>query len=43
VSSTPQKGTTFTVTLPEKPCVPAVKNDEWESARQESEVSSEKS
>ncbi len=42
VSSTPQKGTTFTVTLPEKPCVPAVKNDEWESARQESEVSSEK-
>ena len=23
VSSTPQKGTTFTVTLPEKPCVPA--------------------
>ncbi len=43
VSSTPQKGTTFTVTLPEKPCVPAVRSDEWESASQESEVSSQKS
>ncbi len=43
VSSTPQKGTTFTVTLPEKPCVPAVKSEEWESASQESEVSSQKS
>jgi two-component system, NtrC family, sensor kinase len=43
VSSTPQKGTTFTVTLPEKPCVPAVRGDEWESASQESEVSGQKS
>jgi two-component system NtrC family sensor kinase len=43
VSSTPQKGTTFTVTLPEKPCVPALRSDEWESASQESEVSSQKS
>ena len=39
VSSTPQKGTTFTVTLPEKPCVPEVRSDEWESASQGPEVS----
>ena len=40
VSSTLQKGTTFRVTLPEKPRVPAVANEEWESHSQESEVSS---
>jgi two-component system NtrC family sensor kinase len=42
VSSTPQKGTTFTVTLPEKPCVRALRSDAWESASQEPEVSSQK-
>ncbi len=42
VSSTPQKGTTFTVILPEKPCIPAVTNNEWESRSDESEVSSQK-
>ena len=40
VSSTLQKGTTFRVTLPEKPRVPVVANEEWESHSQESEVSS---
>jgi len=43
VSSTPQKGTTFRVTLPEKPRVGAVTSDEWESRSQESEVGSPKS
>jgi len=43
VSSTPQKGTTFTVTLPEKPCVAAAGIDEWENASQEPEVSGQKS
>ena len=42
VSSTLQKGTTFRVTLPEKPCVPARASEEWESRSLESEVRSQK-
>jgi two-component system NtrC family sensor kinase len=40
VSSTPQKGTTFRVILPEKARVPAVTSNEWEDGNQESGVRS---
>jgi len=43
VSSTPQKGTTFRVSLPETPRLPAAPGDEWKSSSQESEVGSRKS
>jgi two-component system NtrC family sensor kinase len=42
VSSTPQKGTSFTVTLPEKPRVRTVASDEWENNSQDPEVGSQK-
>jgi two-component system NtrC family sensor kinase len=42
VSSTPQKGTTFKVILPEEPQVAAA-SDDWEGGSQETEVRSQKS
>ena len=43
VSSTPQKGTTFRVTLPETPRAPAETSDPWESRSEESDVGSPQS